>query len=125
MGNLSDFFASQKEEVMAQRAKEEKEKQDIMAQWAKIAASGDIPKKGWYLRKLPGVGPMNVRVYHNGEMVTAVQKVSFEIDAKYGVPKLKLEILMLSEDQLVLDFDEDEKPAEISAKTSPFPPDRS
>lgn len=97
------------------------------SQWDELAASEGIPKRGWHIRKLPGTGPMSVRVFYNGEMVRAVQKVSFEIDAEYCLPKMKLEILLLGDDQLALDFDEDEqieverKP--ITVKSSPFPAD--
>jgi len=110
---MSELFARE-QEVLARQS-----------QWDELAASEGIPKKGWHIRKLTGSGPMSVRIFYNGEMVRAVQKVSFEIDAELCLPKMKLEVLMLGDDQIALDFDDDEqvdvdrKPA--SVKSSPFP----
>lgn len=113
-------------ELFANCRKAKLEELDRHAQWDELESREGVPKRGWHVRKLPGTGPMSVRVYHNGEMVRAVQKVSFEIDAEHFLPRMKLEILMLA-DQIALDFDEDEqieierKP--ITAKSSPFPTD--
>jgi hypothetical protein len=109
-------------ELFASQAKAEQERQKREAQWDELAASEGIPKKGWHIRKLPGTGPMSVRIFHNGQMVRAVQKVSFEIDAEFCLPKMKLEVLLLGDDQLALDLDEEQVEV-VTAKTSPFPAD--